>query len=149
MQPLTDECSNEEFPPAARLTLVAEVTPEAAASRLRMIGMVRSRTGEPLDGARIDWSYPGEDAIAVDVFSGSADTATDGSFDLHADAPTEHVEVVVSAPGHATLEVRLVPLSGLPAISVPIERSGRSPLAVRRGAGNDVECWCEFVLTPV
>jgi hypothetical protein len=147
--PLTDECSNDEFPGPARLTLVPDVAPDVAAQRLRMIGMVRSRTGQPLDGARIDWSYPEEAAVAEGAPVGFTDTATDGTFDLHADAATEHVEVTVSAPGHATLEVRLVPLSGLPAISVPIDRSGRSPLAVRRGAGNDVECWCEFVLTPV
>ncbi|GAA4481345.1 hypothetical protein GCM10023094_29350 [Rhodococcus olei] len=154
MQPLEPSCPSGEFPGPGKLTLVPPLEPDDAlpSGSLRMVGIVRTRSGDPIPDARLDWWHPADESAAdtgrVADPTGSAVTCERGSFDVVAGDPEEHVRVVVRADGYVPLEVRLVPLPGLPAISPPISRSGRAPLAVRPGAADQVECWCEFALAP-
>ncbi|MFD4467869.1 hypothetical protein ACFWPA_06210 [Rhodococcus sp. NPDC058505] len=144
--------NGDESPSRARLTLVPAPEPPARrVGTLRMLGVVRGHAGEPIHGARLEWWHPADDA-QLDTGrtgqpNGSAATCERGGFDLVAGDADEHLRVVVRAEGYAPLDVRLVPLPGLPPISPPISRSGRAPLAVRPGAAGRVECWCEFTLT--
>lgn len=158
--------SNENQGPAASTSALTLVSPSAEGPELvplRLVGVVRDRDGDPIPGASLDW-FPVADDAALDPDgdvssaravadagraaepSGSALTGDRGSFDVMADDSDEHLRVVVRAAGYVPLDVRLVPLQGLPPILSPITRSGRTPLAVRPGAGNVVESWCEFVL---
>lgn len=151
LQPLDSSCSGDYVPGPARLTLVPPLEPDRGGS-LRMLGAVRSRAGMPIADATLDWWHPADSpaqdtGLAVDP-TGSATTGEGGRFDILAGDPEEHLRVVVRADGYVPLEVRLVPLPGLPAISAPISRPGRAPLAVRRGTGDRFECWCEFALEP-
>lgn len=153
LQPLDSPCPDGVAPGPARLTLVQDLEPEAGnAGPLRMVGIVRGQAGDPIPDARLDWWHPiDDDAVATGrpvEPTGSAVTGTRGGFDVVTGGADEHVRVVVRADGYAPLDVRLVPLPGLPAISPPISRSGRAPLAVRPGAADHYECWCEFALTP-
>ncbi|MGW0174514.1 hypothetical protein ACWDUM_11785 [Rhodococcus sp. NPDC003322] len=153
LQRLDSSCPDGEFPGPAKLTLVPSVEPETrSAGPLRVLGIVRTHSGDPIPDARLDWWHPVDDDAAATGLpvepSGSAVTCDRGSFDVVAGAADEHMRVVVRADGYAPLDVRLVPLPGLPPISPPITRSGRAPLAVRPGAADHVECWCEFALTP-
>ena len=157
-----DECRDDEPADHANLTLL--ISPDDAAEpslgTLRVVGVVRNRGGEPVPGATLDWWHPAEgdgsaladggvDLVGPTAPDGTAIACDRGSFDVTAGDPEEHLKVVVSADGYAPLEVRLVPLPGLPAISPPIARSGRAPLAVRPGAADQVESWCEFLLSPL
>ncbi len=108
--------------------------------------MVRTRAGDPIPDARIDWWHPADTDSADPTHR--AVTCGGGGFDVVAGDSDAHLRVVVRAEGYLPLEVRLVPLPGLPAIAPPVSRSGRAPLAVRPGDADQVECWCEFVLTP-
>ncbi|MFF0818037.1 hypothetical protein ACFYVR_23160 [Rhodococcus sp. NPDC003318] len=151
LQPLESSCSGDIVPGPARLTLVPPLEPDGGGS-LRMLGIVRSRTGKPIPAATLDWwqpaDHPGADAGLVADPAGSTATCERGEFDILAGDPEEHLRVVVRAKGYVPLVVRLVPLPGLPAISPPISRPGRAPLAVRRGSSDQIECWCEFALEP-
>lgn len=150
-------CPDDGVPdtnPPVNLTLVPALddTPPQPRTYLRMIGIVRARSGEPIADATVDWWHPadGVDAFAVPVSprpDGTVTTCDRGRYDVAAGDPDEHLRVRIRAEGYEELSVRLVPLPGLPAISPPVTRSGRSPLAVRPGPGDAVECWCEFALT--
>lgn len=150
IQPLEQQEPGGAVPASAALRLLQSPAPGGPPRRstLRMIGLVRACSGEPIPDARLEWWHPADREGVVPDARHSTSTGGRGGFDVVADGADVHLTVVVRADGYLPLEVRLVPLPGLPPISPPICRSGRAPLAVRPGANDQMECWCEFALTP-
>ncbi|MGV9866332.1 dioxygenase family protein [Rhodococcus koreensis] len=162
-----DYVDREFYLPAQRVlpwTANLAALPGEPGTPLRMTGVVRSRTGEPLSGAEIeiwhadaDGCYSGYSVeILRNNLRGIVVTCAGGRFDIstvepapcefssaRGDADVGHLNVIVHARGFRPLATRLVPTPGA---SREVGGSAVETL-VDVGAGGMVSC--DFVLDPI
>ncbi|WP_043824539.1 intradiol ring-cleavage dioxygenase [Rhodococcus opacus] len=162
-----DYVDREFYLPAQRVlpwTANLAALPGEPGSPLRVTGVVRSRTGEPLSGAEIeiwhadaDGCYSGYSVeILRNNLRGIVVTCAGGRFDIatvqpapcefssaRGDAAVGHLNVVVHARGHLPRETRLVPT---PDASREVGESAVETF-VDVDAGGAVSC--DFVLDPI
>jgi catechol 1,2-dioxygenase len=162
-----DYVDREFYLPAQRVlpwTANLAALPGEPGAPLRVTGVVRSRTGEPLSGAEIeiwhadaDGCYSGYSAeILRNNLRGIVVTCAGGRFDIttvqpapcefssaRGDADVGHLNVVVHARGFRSLETRLVPT---PDASREVDESAVESFV---DLGADGQVACDFVLYPI
>lgn len=162
-----DYVDREFYLPAQRVlpwTANLAALPGEPGTPLRMTGVVRSRTGEPLSGAEIeiwhadaDGCYSGYSVeILRNNLRGIVVTCAGGRFDIatvqpapcefssaRGDADVGHLNVIVHARGYRPLETRVVPSVGGARVV------GESAVETLVGVGAGGAVSCDFVLDPI